>query len=315
MQQVQRRIGTIGVHGRPAERWQGGTLVAVAVIALWAVSFTETAAAQIVTGNAGVTSPAIPTLRESLLYRDATNYRSLRWGQQLLVGLDPTLELRVTLPTVLDQDVKFRAPSNARVRKSMSGLGDLEVALKKSLYQTDDILESTRWAVQGRVAAPTGDEDRSSNGVELPRKLQLGLGSWGLGAATIFTVIRDRHRLSVEASYLHYTRHDGFRPGPETQVNLAYWFRLWPAVFDPELQEVEVRPVLELLSRHRFSSRSSTGRPRDDGWVVSVAPGLQIYPRTDLLFEFNVEIPVYQNVDDPLGHRRWGATFALKYLF
>ena len=80
-------------------------------------------------------------------------------------------------------------------------------------------------------------------------------------------------------------------------------------------RDVEVRPVLELLSHYRFSSRSSAGRPRDDGWLISIAPGIQVYPRTDLLFEFNVEAPIFQNIDDPIGDRRWAITFAVKFLF
>ena len=70
-----------------------------------------------------------------------------------------------------------------------------------------------------------------------------------------------------------------------------------------------------MLTRYRSSSRSSAGRPRDDGWLVSLAPGIQIYPRTDLLFELYVLAPIFQNVDDPLGDRILGAGFAVKLLF
>ena len=270
---------------------------------------------QIITANAGVTSPEIPTLRESLDFREAKDYRSLTLNSRLLYGITPQLELDLGFPMVLHRKVRFRNRVGERDTKDLAGVGDISLTIKRSLFQADDVLESTRWALLARVKAPTGVDDRRDGGVRLARRLQLGNGSWGLGAGSVFTVIRDRHRFSAETTYFHETRHEGFRPGPEVAFNMAYWYRLSPARFDPELDRVEVRPVIELLTRYRSSSRSSAGRPRDDGWLISLAPGLQVYPRTDLLFEFYVLVPIFQNVDDPLGDRLLGAGLAVKVLF
>lgn len=287
-------------------RWVVGTLSAIVIAPLHG---------QITTQNAGVVSPEIPTLRESIVFEESKDYQSTRLEHKFLYGVTPSLELGISVPTVVSQRVGFVGVSGIGSTARLSGLGDVSLALKRSLYQVDDVLESTRWAVVGRLKAPTGDDDAKDNGVRLPRKLQLGNGSWGFGGAGVFTVIRDRHRFSAEASYFHQTRHEGFRPGPEADLNLAYWYRLHPAKFQPGLGDVEIRPVVELLTHHQFSSRASSGRVRDNGWVISLAPGVQVYPRTNLLFEFNVSVPVFQDVDDPLGDRRWAAEFAIKFLF
>jgi hypothetical protein len=71
--------------------------------------------------------------------------------------------------------------------------------------------------------------------------LQLGTGSWWFGAGSVFTAIRDRQRFSAEGIYRHPTRHDGFRPSASLDLNLAYWYRLSPAVFAPEREAIEVR--------------------------------------------------------------------------
>ncbi len=72
--------------------------------------------------------------------------------------------------------------------------------------------------------------------------------------------------------------------------NLAYWYRITPGVHPPPDEEVtEVRGV--------------------------VAPGIQIYPRRDVLVEASIQIPVVQSIDDALGNRRWRLLLAVKFLF
>ena len=163
--------------------------------------------------------------------------------------------------------------------------------------------------------APTGDHDATAGGVELPRRLQLGTGGWGVGVGTAFTVIRDRHRFSAELFYRHRTRHDGFRLGDSYQLNLAYWYRITPSVFDAQEEEVEVRGVFELLSTYRTDSVGGAGSLGDGGHEIWAAPGVQIYLSRDVLIEAAVQIPISQDVDDAFGRRKWGATLGIKFIF
>lgn len=279
-------------------------------LSLWAGG----ANAQILTENAGVTPPTIPTLRELLTFEDWENSRSLRLDQQLIVGVTPKIELKLTLPTVLHQRVRF-AGLRGDESRALAGLGDARLDLKLSLWQDDGVLESTRWALIAGVRAPTGEDDREDDGVRLPRRLQLGSGAWGVRGGTAFTVIRNRHRLSLDLEYSHHTRHEGIRLGDSVGLDVAYWYRLTPATFDPEDERTEVRAVFELLSRYRFDSLDAAGGLGDRGIEVWAAPGLQIYPSRSVLFELSLQVPLIRTIDDALGRPRWKGLLAIKILF
>lgn len=272
------------------------------------------AAAQIVTENAGVVSPEAPILRESASFFDSENLRETRWTNQFFFALDTTRELKLSLPLV-SRESRFTAPSGQEESAHLVGLGDASLRFKQSLWQRDDIMESTRWAFLTELVAPTGDDDKKEDGVDIPRRLQLGTGDWSFGAGSVFTSIRDRHRFSVEALYRYRTPHEGIQLGPSADVNLAYWYRLSPSAFRKGEETTEVRGVLELLSSYRFASEVGGSSAHDDGALVWLAPGLQIFPGTTVLFEANLLFPIYQDLDDAVGDRRWGASFVLKFLF
>ena len=75
-----------------------------------------------------------------------------------------------------------------------------------------------------------------------------------------------------------------------------------------------MRGVIELLSSYHFPSEVGSSSADDDGPLVWLAPGIQVYPAHRVLFEFNVRLPVYQDIDDDLGDRHWAATLVLKFL-
>lgn len=270
--------------------------------------------AQVVTENAGIVSPEAPILRESVSFFDSENLRETRWTSQFIFALDQTRELKLSLPLV-SRESAFQPAGGGEETADLFGLGDASIRFKQSLWQRDDVMESTRWALLTELGAPTGDDDAVENGADVPRRLQLGTGDWSLGVGTAFTSIRDRHRFSVEALYRHRTRHDDIQLGSSTDVNLAYWYRLSPATFLAGEETTEVRGVLELLSSYRFASEVGNDTQDDDGTLVWLAPGIQIYPGTSVLFEANVQVPLYQDVDDAVGDRHWAASLVVKFLF
>lgn len=277
------------------------------------VSAARPCAGQVVTENGGVISPQTPILRESLTYLHTEDAKELRWNIQLIISAPGfPLEAKVTLPVVYRHVDAF----GVGPREGLFGLGDLSLRLKQSLWQSDDVMASTRLAALGEVTFPTGKDHEEDRGVRLPPRLQLGTGAFAYGGGLVFTLIRDRHRFSAEAFFRHTARHDGVRPGQTLDLNLAYWFRIEPAQFSPDEEEqVEVRGVIEVLTTYRLPSHVGDRRANDDGFVAWVAPGIQVYPLTWLLLEASVQAPVYQDVDDELGRRKFAATFAIKYLF
>ncbi len=283
------------------------------MVFIWGMCTVSTTA-QIFTANGGVNSPELPTVIELLSYRSFDHVQETRSLLQLLYSPLPTLETRLTIPT-LYRDIDVKTGTGPRENDSVFGMGDVELRLKYSLYQTDGVITSTRWAAMVEATAPTGEHHANADTVEIPRKLQLGSGGWGLGLGTAFTVIRNRHRFSVELFYRHRTRHDGFRLGDTYHLNLAYWYRLTPAEFDPDEEEIEVRAVFEILSTYRADSISGPSSLDDGGLEVWAAPGVQIYLSGNVLIEAAVQVPIFQNINDPFGRRNWGATLGVKFIF
>ena len=272
------------------------------------------ASAQIVTENAGIVSPEAPILRESLGFFDAENLREARWTSQFIFALGEQRELKFSLPVVWREST-FQPSGGSEETADLFGLGDASIRLKQSLWQKDDIMESTRWALLTELGLPTGEDAEEKDGAEVPRRLQLGSGDWSMGLGSAFTVIRDRHRVSVEGLYRHRTRHDDIQLGSSAELNLAYWYRLSPAAFQAGEEVTEVRGVLELLSAYRFPSEIGTDSQDDDGTLIWFAPGIQIYPGTSVLFEASVQVPILQDLDDAVGDRNWAASLVVKFLF
>lgn len=265
--------------------------------------------AQIVTENAGTISPETPILRQSYSYFGSERLEELRWTSQLIVAPDTSREFKLSMP-VLYRDVTVGDRGD-----ELLGLGDISLRYKQSLWQRDGVMESTRWAFLTELGAPTGDSDAELNGVPIPRRLQLGTGDWSVGGGTAWTWIRDRRRFSAELFHRHRTRHDGLHLGPTSELNLAYWHRLRPRAFPPQGRVTEVRGVLELLSAYRFPSELGNERLDDDGAIVWLAPGLQVFPGTKVLFEASFQLPIHQDLDDALGRRSWAASAVIKILF
>ncbi len=181
-----------------------------AILLLGSLFLSSIASAQILTENAGVTSPETPTLREYFTYFESKNLTDARLNHQLLLGLDSRTELRLTIPTILHRRASFQGFLGSNESEGMTGLGDVSLRLKYSLSQTDDVMASTRWAILAELVTPTGDDDKKDGGVRIPRRLQLGTGSWGFGIGTAYSLIRDRHRFSTDMYFSRFRR-CGFR--------------------------------------------------------------------------------------------------------
>ena len=264
--------------------------------------------AQIITENAGVTSPETPELRETFFYLDAEHGREFTWSQQFIYSPVRSDELKLTLPWI---DRTLEGSPDLGV----SGLGDATLRWKHAFVRDDDVMRSTRWSGLLEVGAPTGDRADSDGGVPLPEDVRLSRGDWSAGAGAAFTEIVDRHRFAAETMFRHWTGHDGFQLGDTLDLNLAYWYRIQPGRFETIEGTTEIRGVLELLSTYRFEAESHGAGVGNEGVLVSIAPGVQVYPRDWLLIEANVQIPIAQTMDDSIGDRNFAAFLGVKVLF
>lgn len=277
---------------------------------LLGLTLASPASAQILVRNGGIPSPNTPQLGADLRFFEADELQESRLTTRLAWSFEGRTGFEIEVPLV-QRDATFGASTD-----DATALGDVELRVQRSLFQADDVLASTRWAVFADLRLPTGDDDalRGPNG-PFPRLLQPGMGSLGIGAGAVWTRIRDRHRFSAELHALWNDEDGGFQMGTEIHAGLSYWYRLRPATFDAEHHVTEVRPVLELLLTQRFESERDGRGTGDEGALGWVAPGVQVFPREDLLVQASVALPFINEIDDVLGRRDWAALLSFRFYF
>lgn len=268
-----------------------------------------TASAQIVTENAGTTSPETPTARFMIRteYAQRVLDRSLVFESRL--GLIPSLEASLKIP------FSSKRVEIGERNETFTGIGDAELGLKLNVHKHDQVMRSDRVAVFWGVELPTGEHHAEFDGASEPfaRKLQLGTGTWDVHVGAAATIIVDRHRFSIDGVARWSSAHDGVQPGPSLRADAAYWFRLFPAVFEPGKAGMELRAVVDLSVMRQFETE---GEPGDDsGTMVWLAPGLQFYATEAVLFEGNISFPVHDSTRDEFGNRHFAAFLAVKVLF
>ena len=146
-----------------------------AAAALWMLTATPTLA-QVVTENAGATSPEIVLVRQSVLHQNYENGSDLRWIQGVQWSLDPKREFRLSLP-VIAKTVKFADSST-----SMFGPGDVTFRYKQSLWQSDGVMSSERWAFLSELGLHRGDGRTRSHRRATPATPAVGLGVLQFGS-------------------------------------------------------------------------------------------------------------------------------------
>lgn len=77
-----------------------------------------------------------------------------------------------------------------------AGLGDVAFGYKHVLSSSNGVMTSNRFALLVDTIVPTG----ASNDPALPPRAQLGFGTPRVGVGLVYSIIRDRHRASIEVA-------------------------------------------------------------------------------------------------------------------
>lgn len=251
--------------------------------------------AQVLTADAGVRSPELPSVRLLASFRGWDLVDESGLATQFVYSPTTSLEWGAVLP------LYAREVQTGSGETRLEGLGDASVTAKYALLRGDGVMRSNRVALLGKLILPTGEDDATASGTPLHPRLQLGLGSWGLGLGIAGTLVRDRHRASAAAMWEHRGAHAGFEPGDRLALDLAYWFRLSPTRFSPTEEELEWRAVAELRSRYSFADLGPSGVAGDAGLESDGILGVQLNAGVDLRGELAVVLPVTDHLDDPYG--------------
>lgn len=260
---------------------------------------------QIVTENAGTTSPETPIWQTRFEYSRTSHLTDLRAVETFFWAPNEAMDFALAVP-IAHRDVEAG---------TLEGIGDVAARWKYSIWKEDDVMQSTRFSALLGVKFPTGRFHEEEDGIEVPRKLQLGTGSFDFTGGPLFTYIHDRHRFAAEAIGRTNLERDDFRLQPSLRIGLAYWFRVAPEILEVAGEETEVRGVIELTSFFYGESKLGEAGLGDPGNITWLSPGVQVYPALWALFEASVQIPIYQDVDDLLGDRKPGVLLTIKFLF
>jgi len=270
------------------------------------------AAAQLVTTDAGVISPELPTVKERLEWFVRDDSRELRATTRLAWAPDRRFQVDVVVPFV---DRTW----NLGARTTQEGLGDLEVEAKWALVRDDDVMRSDRLSLLGGLVLPTGDDELLVSGhhagyVATPRS-GLGLGTWGGSLGLGGTLVRDRHRLAAAARFHALAPDDGFDPGSTATLDLAWWYRVTPAVFAPDRDDIEVRGVVELLSKWQGDDALAGAGLANGGYDLWLVLGAQVFPTRAVGLECGVLLPLEMSTSSPFGHDRYALTVSFRLAF
>ena len=202
-----------------------------------------------------------------------------------LFGIVPYLDKTLDLTT-----------SPGRVQRSDSGLGDVTLLGRYTLYTRDRLGDTRRFAPFVGLKLPTGDDNEQDSLGRLPQPLQLGSGSWDPIVGAIFTWQTFDWQLDSAVQYRFNTEANNFEFGDQARLDLSFQYRLWPRTLGAGVPAF-VYGVLE--SNLIYAGKNEVGGisdPNSGGTIWFLAPGVQFVTKRAIL-EASIQIPTVQDLN------------------
>ncbi|MFQ5584329.1 MAG: transporter [Calditrichia bacterium] len=172
---------------------------------------------------------------------------------------------------------------------SSSGLGDIRLFGKLLLYQRDRKLETFRVATKVGIKLPTGNKDKSP---------ALGNGSTDYFFTIVAGWIKNRIGIYLEGIYNLNTSKDQVDFGNSFSYNLAFGYRLLPAIYDV-YPSPQLNGFLEINgSATAKSNIDNVTNENSGGTTIYLSPGLQYIGGRRWLIETSFQYPV---INQPFG--------------
>lgn len=207
----------------------------------------------------------------------------------LVYGATPDLALFAIFPYIF-RNVELTDPSSGkRIDKNDSGIGDLTLIGRYTIYAKDYPSGTARFAPLAGIKLPTGDDDLEPITTESV-DLQFG------GVSTI-TWDFGRHEIDADIIYRVNTEAKDFEKGDDLFYDLAYEFRVYPW----SLPDVGAPNFLYLVTEANgiFSQKSElSGKTIDNsgGNILFLSPGIQFATKRYIL-EASIQLPVIQDLN------------------
>lgn len=209
-------------------------------------------------------------------------------------GATGKLALFGALP-YLDKTLELNQGGNSSERTS-SGLGDLTLFGRHTLYQHDLLGKTVRVAGFAGIEAPTGEDDKRDALGKLPSSLQSGSGSWDGFIGVVATWQTLDYQFDGQVAYRNNGEANHFEVGDEWRLDASLQYRLRAAELGAGVPGF-LYGVLELnLLEQEKNQLSGYSDDNSGGTTVFLSPGIQ-YVSKRWVWEAVLQKPVVQNLN------------------
>ncbi len=222
----------------------------------------------------------------------------------LPIRLSPSLVFTIVAPLLKIESEKTSA--GLQQKNSSSGIGDLQLSIKKAFFKKDGLKKTMRLAWKAGIKLPTGDENISP---------ALGSGAVNFIVGGLFTYIEDRFAMHHDLSYKINTEANGLRIGNRIQHNVAFEYRMLPERFK-SIKDTTLNLIVELNSNYQARSKSGgQSLSNTGGATLFLSPGLQIVAGPRFILEGLFQYPLIQELNGTQLGVDYTASLGFRYSF
>ncbi len=239
---------------------------------------------------------------QSLREQEQATTAALQWG------LRHDLQIGVAASYVETEQRSTGQPLDAE------GFGDVELLAKWRWLRLDGRGFATNFALLSSVSVPTGEDDATTAGNELPPDLQPGSGGIDPSLGTAVTHEPGRWRFNAACSYQwrNDSDNDGDVTGDEFTAEAAIGNRFWLEPYPGPFMR------LDLVARfYHFGRDEQDGALQDSTGSERVTMGLNyaFRPRPSLDVQVYFEMPIAQHVNGTQLGADWQFDVTFGYRF
>ena len=209
-------------------------------------------------------------------------------------GVTPGLALFGVVPYV-DKNLEL-TQGGARRERSASGLGDISLFGRYTVFRQDWPGRTLRIAPFAGLELPTGEDDESDGLGRLPPSVQPGSGSWDPFGGTVLTYQTLDFQIDAQASYKANTEANNFEFGDVARLDGSLQYRLWPRELGAGVPGF-LYGVLEANLIHQDKNQvGGFDDPNSGGLSLFILLGLQ-YVTKRWIVEAGVQTPAFQDLN------------------
>jgi len=186
--------------------------------------------------------------------------------------------------------------AGVRQHRSASGLGDVSLFGRYTVYQNDQSGRTFRVAPFAGVTAPTGKDDESDAFGRLPPSVQPGSGAWDVFGGAVVTYQTLDFQVDSQLSYRANGTANNFEAGDVARLDASLQYRLWPRTLGAGVPGF-LYGVLEAGLVYQDKNQvGGMDDPNSGGTTLFLTPGLQ-YVTKRWILEGGVQLPALQDLN------------------